>query len=185
MPPHVCGNPNGAASPHRLRRVLCPVRLSVHPWHVRERDVPTSPTSRRTPPASSWSSSQSCRSALTPTWSRPTGGARRIDHQGQSWRAPSPAGAFGALTGPAHGAHVDSPRAMWGGSAPVDELLSAPTWTHLAVGGSGARHRERACHVVVCALRHVAALRARHQTRRCRRRPRPSPLPRTSPPVEM
>lgn len=127
MPSHVCGNTNEAASPHRLRRVLCPVRLSVHLWHERERDIPTSPTSRRTPPASSWSSSQSCRSALTPTWSRPTGGARRIDHQGQSWRAPSPAGAFGALTGPAHGAHVDSPRAMWGGSAPVDELLSAPT----------------------------------------------------------
>ena len=35
--------------------------------------------------------------------------------------------------------------------------------------------------MVVCALRHVAALRARHQTRRCRRRPRPSPLPRASP----
>ena len=66
MPLHVGGNPNGAASPHRLRRVPCPARLSVHPWHVRERDVPTSPTSRRTPPASSWSSSQSCRAA--PPW---------------------------------------------------------------------------------------------------------------------
>ena len=32
-----------------------------------------------------------------------------------------------------------------------------------------------------CALRHVAALRARHQTRRCRRPPRPSPMPRASP----
>ena len=81
MPSHVCGNTNAAAGPHRLRRVLCPVRLSVHLWHERERDVPTSPTSRRTPPASSWLSSQSCRSALTPTWSRPTGGARRNGHR--------------------------------------------------------------------------------------------------------
>ena len=52
------------------------------------------------------------------------------------WASSRPA--VWALMGLAHGNPPDSPRATWGGSAPVDELLSAATWTHLAVGGSGA-----------------------------------------------
>ena len=55
-------------------------------------------------------------------WGRPTHWSSRAT---RAWASSRPA--IWALMGLAHGNPPDSPRATWGGSAPVDELLSAPS----------------------------------------------------------